>query len=177
MQKDNSIMRFESVLPSDFDGVFRFSNPSDEDFIGVWGSKEYLFPAGTTVPIVMSEHSPIEIQHIRKKFAKDLAEREWFKSKGYKSLQKQEGTMGNRNLSSIHQAAQYTITDLEPYILKCLEPLPTSELLSRPVGRPALEDVIHRKDDGSFNTEVIAGGSNWKSTADSTSLVEKAKRG
>ncbi len=124
MQEDKSIMRYESVLPEDFDGVFRFSNPSDEDFVGIWGGKEYLFPAGTTVPLVIVEHSPIEIQHIRKKLAKDLAEREFYKSKGYNMLRDQEGKPGNRVFNSIHQAATYTIKDLEPYIQQCLLPLP-----------------------------------------------------
>lgn len=155
MQKDDSIMRFESVLPADFDGVFRFSNPSDEDFIGVWANKEYLFPAGTTSPMVIVDHSPIEVQHIRKKFAKDLAEREFYKSKGYKVLKDQEGRPGSRNFNSIHQAATYTLKDLEPYIQQCLKPLPASKLMSKPVDTPPLEDKIHRKDDGSFNTEAI----------------------
>ena len=80
------VMAHEPVLPEDFDGTFRFTNPSEEDFIGEWGSKEYHFPAGKTVPMVMPEYSPIEIQHIRKKFAKNLAEREFYKSKGYETM-------------------------------------------------------------------------------------------
>lgn len=155
MSDDKNIMSYESVLPPDFDGVFRFSNPSDEDFIGVWGGKEYLFPAGSTVPLVIVEHSPLEIQHIRKKFAKDLAEREFYKSKDYKIKQKQEGTMGNRNFSSIHQAAAYTIHDLAPYIRKCLEPLPESKLMSKPAPRVKVEEKLHTKDDGSYLTEAI----------------------
>lgn len=155
MIEDKSIMRYESVLPEDFDGVFRFSNPSKEDFVGVWNNRQYLFPAGTTVPIVMAEHSPIEIQHIRKKFAKDLAEREFYKSKEYKGLSDQEGKSGNRTFSGIHQAATYTLKDLEPYIKSCLKPLPSSALTSKPVAKVPLEDIIHRKDDGSLNTEAI----------------------
>lgn len=148
-------MDYESVLPADFDGVFRFSNPSKEDFIGIWGSKEYLFPAGTTTPLVIAEHSPIEIQHIRKKFAKDLAEREFYKSKGYKGLKDQEGKPGDRRFNSIHQAATYTLKDLEPYIQMCLKPLPVSKLMTKPVERVTTEEKIHRKEDGSFNTEAI----------------------
>jgi len=155
MQEDKSIMRYESVLPADFDGVFRFSNPSDEDFVGVWNSKEYLFPAGTTTPMVIMEHSPLEIQHIRKKFARDLAEREYYKSKGYRSLSAQEGKPGNRTFSGIHQAATYTINDLEPYIKQCLKPLPASQLRSKPVDRIPLEDKIHKRDDGSLSSEAI----------------------
>lgn len=165
MNEDKSVMKYESVLPPDFDGVFRFSNPSTEDFIGIWGNKEYLFPAGTTVPIVIMEHSPVEIQHIRKKFARDLAEREFYKSKEYKGMRDQEGKPGNRTFSGIHQAATYTISDLEPYIQKCLEPLPASELLSKPAKKVKTEDLIHRNDDGTLTTEAIDQNTSLKAKA------------
>jgi len=155
MEQDKGILQYESVLPADFDGVFRFSNPSDEDFIGEWNSKEYLFPAGTTTPMIMTDHSPLEIQHIRKKFAKDLAVREFGKSKSYKVMQKQEGTPGNRTFSGIHQAATYTIKDLEPYIQQCLKPLPVSTLVSKQKDIVKLEDKLHKDDDGKLATEAI----------------------
>jgi len=166
MQKEKTIMSYESVLPPDFNGTFPFSNPSDEDFIGIWDSKEYLFPAKSTVAIVIPTETPLNVQQIRKKFAKDLAEREWFKSKGYKGLAAQEGKPGNRTFSGIHQAATYTIKDLEPYIAKCLEPLPVSKLVAKEVDRPNIEDKLHRKDDGSLLTEPITQG---------TSLRDKAR--
>lgn len=172
--QDKNIMSFESVLPADFDGVFRLSNPSKEDFIGVWGGKQYLFPAEAMTPIVMMEHSPLEIQHIRKKFARDLAEREWFKSKGYKVMSDQEGKPGNRNFNSIHQAAAYTLADLTPYIQKCLQPLPEGRLLSREAEKDNVEDKLHRKDNGELATEVIAGGKEWKQQSAQTSLRKKA---
>lgn len=153
--QENNIMSFESVLPPDFNGTFPFTNPSDEDFIGIWGGKQYLFPAMSTVPLLIVEHTPIEVQHIRKKFGYDLATREWFKSKGYKVLSDQEGKPGNRTFNSIHQAATYTISDLTPYIKQCLEPLPVSKLMSKPVEKVPLESIIHTKDDGSLNTEAI----------------------
>ncbi len=165
MNEDRNIMKYESVLPVDFDGVFRFSNPSTEDFIGIWGNKEYLFPAGTTVPILIMEHSPIEIQHIRKKFARDLAEREFYKSKEYKGMADQEGKPGNRTFSGIHQAATYTISDLEPYIQSCLEPLPASTLMSKPAQKVKTEDLIHRNDDGSLTTEAIDQNTSLKAKA------------
>lgn len=155
MQEDKSIMRFEPTLPPDFDGVFRFTNPSKDEFIGKWGGKEYLFPAESTVPIVINEHSPLEIQHIRKKFARDLAEREWYKSKGYKTLSNQEGKPGMRTFNSIFQAATYTITDLEPYIQACLKPLKVGAMLSRPAEKTNLEDKLKRNDDGSLMTEAL----------------------
>lgn len=120
---EENIMKYENTLPQDFDGVFKFTNPSDEDFVGVWGKKEYHFAAQSTSPMIIPEHSPLEIQHIRKKFAKDLAEREFFKSDTYEMFRKPEGTMGNRTMSGIHTATTYTIDDLAPYIQLCLKPL------------------------------------------------------
>lgn len=165
---EQNVMSYEPTLPENFDGTFKFSNPSDEDFVGIWNKKEYLFPAKSTVPLVIPEHSPLEIQHIRKKFAKDLAEREYYKSKGYTNLKNQEGTMGNKIFSSIHQAPTYTINDLAPYIQECLKPLETAALVSKRVKEIPMEDKLTRNDDGTLATEVLT---------DKVSLVEKAKKG
>ena len=165
MPNEKSVLKYETILPPDFDGTFRFSNPSKEDFVGIWGGKQHLFPAESTVPILMPEHSPLEIQNIRKKFAKDLAEREFYKSKAYKNLQGQEGKPGARTMNSIHQAAAYTISDLEPYIQQCLKPLPAAALTVKPVDKQPLENHLSRNDDGDLNTEAIDR---------KTSLVQKA---
>ncbi len=153
--KDDNIMKFEKVLPPDFDGTFRFTNPSKEDFIGKWNGQEYLFPAESTTPLIMIEHSPLEIQHIRKKFAKDLAEREFYKSKGYRVLSGQEGKPGNRTFNSIFQAAAYNLSDLEPFIKACLKPLRAAEILSRPAVKIPLEDKLKKNDDGTLQTEAV----------------------
>lgn len=153
MEKD--IMKFEPVLPANFDGNFYFSNWSKEDFIGVWNSKQYLFPAQRMTKMVIADHSPLEIQHIRKKFAKDLAEREFFKSKNYNTLQSQEGKSGNRTMSGIHQAGQYTLDDLAPFIKKGLEPMEAADMLTRPVDKVEMEDKLRRNDDGSLISEAI----------------------
>lgn len=155
MHNGKSSADFEPILPSNFDGVFRFSNPFDEDFIGVWNKKEYLFPAKTMTPLIIPEHSPIEIQHIRKKFAKDLAEREFYKSKGYKVLAGQEGKPGNRTLNSIHQAAAYTLSDLEPFIQKCLQPFEEAQILARPVATTPMEEKLTKNEEGQLNSEAI----------------------
>jgi hypothetical protein len=168
----SNIMKFESVLPPDFDGTFRFSNPDKEDFIGTWAKREYLFPAKSMTPIIIPEHSPLEIQHIRKHFAKQWAEKQFFKSKGYKTLEGQEGKPGNRNFNSIHQAGQYTIKDLEPYIKMCLIPLDEAKLTARPMNVRKVEDNLSRGDDGEIQTEAIAGGQNWQNSK--VSLKKKA---
>lgn len=148
-------MSYEPVLPTDFDGVFRFTNWSTEDFVGKWGSKEYQFPALTTSPMVIPECSPLEIQHVRKKFAKNLAEREFYRSKGYKVLADQEGKPGNRTMNSIHQAAVYSINELTPYIQRALEPLPVSRAIVRNATKRSTEAELTRNEDGSTNSAPI----------------------
>lgn len=149
-------MKFESVLPTDFDGVFRFTNWSDEDFAGKWGGKEYIFAAKTTAPMIIPEHSPLEIQNIRKKFAKDLAEREFFKSKNYNKFKAQEtNNDGSPKLNSIQQAGQYSLTELVPFIQRCLVPLEVSKVIVQEAPHEKLEDKLTRNNDGDLNTEAI----------------------
>jgi len=152
----DDIMKYESVLPENFDGTFRFTNWTDEDFVGKWGSKEYRFPAGTTSPIIIFNQTPLEIQQIRKKFAKDLAEREFYKSQGYQKLQNQErNNDGSPRLNSIQQAGTYSLDTLSPYIQKCLEPLPVSKATVREVSQEPLENKLSRSESGELNTEAI----------------------
>lgn len=159
MQEDKGIMKYESVLPADFDGVFRFTNWTDEEFVGKWGGKEYHFPALTTSPMVIPEHSPLEVQHIRKKFAKDLGEREFFKSKGYEGLRRMEGEkidgMVQPRLNSIQMAGTYTLNELTPFIQRCLEPLPVAKALVTEMDKVKIEDKLSRNDEGELNTEAI----------------------
>lgn len=155
MNEDKGIMKYEATLPENFDGTFWFTNPTDEEFVGIWGKKEYHFAPQTTSKMIMPEYTPLEVQHIRKKFAKDLAEREFFKSKSYESFRSQEGTPNNRTMSGIHQAATYTLGDLTPFIQKCLEPLEISQVAVTEAQIPTVEDKLTRNDDGELNTEAI----------------------
>lgn len=172
MSNKNSVMDYESVLPPDFDGIFRFTNPSKEEFVGVWGGKEYLFPAESTVPIIMPDFSPVEVQHIRKKFAKDLAEREFYKSKGYQHQLTREGHRTKNGMwqpsgYGMAHAGSYNLSDLEPYIQSCLKPLTASKLVSRKAKdeRVNVQDRLHTDDQGNNVSEAIS---------DKTSLRKKA---
>lgn len=168
MQDDKTIMKIETTLPQNFDGVFRFTNWSNEDFIGKWGSKEYLYAANTTSPMIIPEHSPLEIQNIRKKFAKDLAEREFYKSKGYKTLSSQEGLPGNRTMNSIHQAAAYSMNELTPFIQRALEPLPVSQAIVRNQERVNTEAILSKNEDGELNSAPIKSDKDLESLAKGT---------
>ena len=168
-------MDFESVLPEGFDGTFRFTNPTDEDFIGKWGSKEYIFPKQTTSPITILNATPVEIQQIRKKFAKDLAEREFFKSEKYQVLMKQERNPdGSARAGSIHAAGTYSIDDLAPFIQKCLEPLPTGHIGVRDAGLPPLEEHLSLDDDGQLSSAAIKTDNDLKNLAQGRTLRKKA---
>jgi len=106
----------------DFDGVFRFTNASKEDFIFLWNNKEYKFPAGKCSPMVIDNATDLEKQEIRKKAAKKYAEREFFKSEGYDKLV----AIGNSTKMGIPPT--YTDDELAPWIQQCLEPLPVGKV-------------------------------------------------
>lgn len=149
-------MQVERVLPADFDGTFRFTNWTDEAFVGVWGGKQYHYPGKTTSPIVMTDQTPLEIQQIRKKFAKDLAEREFFKGQAYNRLHAQErNNDGSPRLNSIQQAGTYSLEDLSPFIQRCLEPLTVASAKVTDAPKESIESKLSRNESGELNTEVI----------------------
>lgn len=103
-------------LDMDFDGVFRFTNPDDEEFVKLWNSKEYTFPPRSRTPLVIMGATPEEVQEIRKKFAYALAEKMFGKSEEYKRLNSLTDFRGGRDDKS-----------LQPYIDACLSPLPAGK--------------------------------------------------
>lgn len=104
----------------DFDGVFRFTNATEEDFVTLWNNKEYTYPAGKTVPMVIANESLENIQQIRKYFAKRLAEREYFKSKGFMKISNGiKDTMAGRYVIP----SSYDEKALQPWVDECLKPL------------------------------------------------------
>ena len=155
MQED--IMKVENILPADFTGVFYFTNSwEDQDFVGTWGKKQYVFPANSTSPMIIPEHSPLEIQQIRKKFAKDWAEQDFFKTAQYKKLQSQERTPeGTAKLNSIQQAGTYTMNDLVEGIQKCIKPLQVKQAFVQTVKDIPMEQKLSRNDDGELNTTAV----------------------
>ncbi len=106
-------------MDKDFDGGFRFTNATDEDFTALWNNKEYMFPAGKTVPLIIADETLENIQEIRKRFAYALATREFYKGKVYDKMKK----MGN--------GLPPTFDDkiLEPMIETCLKPLPMAKAI------------------------------------------------
>lgn len=134
-----------NILPPDFDGVFRFTNFSEEDFSARWNSIEYTFPALKTTPMIIPGCTPEEVQHIRKKFAKELALREFQRTPKFAGL---------NNVPPGGTPALYTESDLTPFIQRCLEPLPLAQAAIKKL--PKDSDANYRKDAKGRNiTRVI----------------------
>lgn len=147
----------DTVLPPDFDGIFRFTNPTDEDFIGKWDGKEYVFKAMTTSPIIMNA-SPLDIQNIRKQWAKKLAEREFFKSEKYTELRKREfNPDGTPRLSSFQSALSYNDDMLADVVQACLKPLPITKHTVREGKKDDTEAKLHKDEDGKLITRPVSG--------------------
>lgn len=115
----------------DFDGVFRFTNASTEDFTFLWNNVEYKFKAGTCSPMIIKGETPEATQEIRKKAAKKYATREFYKSEGYSELV----AMGNK--SSMGIPPTYDDEKLAFWIQQCLEPLP--------IGRAEVKEIEEPK--------------------------------
>lgn len=103
-------------------GVFYFSNNSDEDFSAWWNSIRYTFPPHTASPMIIQGESAENIQSIRKRFAQKWAEEQLAGSKTMKALEKSTG----KN-AVLYPPVQPYYSALEPLIQSCLEPLPMEQ--------------------------------------------------
>ncbi len=112
----------ENVLPVDFDGVFRFTNYRETEFKAKWNNVEYTFPPMKTSPMIIPGETPENVQQIRKKFAKEFAIEEWYKTPKFQ---------GMNNIAPGGTPSLYTDSDLAPFIQKCLEPLPTGTVTAK----------------------------------------------
>ncbi len=144
-------------LPENFDGVFRFTNPTDKVFIGKWGGKSYSFQPMSTTPMVILDATPLEIQQIRKKFAKDLAVQRFFEGENYKKMieMEKDKNSGAPRLNSLHMANTYSEKELETYIQECLRPLPSAKVSVADSPTVRIEEKLHKDDDGELVTQAI----------------------
>lgn len=136
-------LRNDNVLPADFDGIFRFTNPTDREFKCRWNNIEYSFAAMSTSPLIIPNETPEGVQHIRKKFAKELAEREFYLSGKFTALN-DTAPAGSGKTPAI-----YSEEDLAPYVQKCLEPLPLKNATAAQMPRQTADNL--RKDDNGKN--------------------------
>lgn len=101
------------------DGAFFFTNPTKADFTVLWNNKAYTFKAKTTVPLIIANEPPENVQAIRRKFAFKLAQREFHNSKRYKDLVK----AGGERPATYNEDDEFMET-----IQSCLTALPKSNL-------------------------------------------------
>lgn len=144
----------KSVLPADFDGVFRFTNFTKSEFKAKWGNIEYTFAPESTSPMIIPGATPEEVQHIRKKFARELAEIEFYKTPKFINM---------NNVQPGGVPALYTESDLAPFIQRCLEPLPP---------KPAKAVVLPKKGDESKLSKDSKGRNVTKIVDQNESLLE-----
>ena len=104
-------------MENEFTGVFYFTNATKEDFKVLWNNKEYVYPAGTSCPMIIANETLENIQEIRKKFAYKLAVREFYQGEVYENMKKMGGGLPP------------TFDDklLQPWIDQCLNPLPRAQ--------------------------------------------------
>jgi len=103
----------------EFSGVFMFTNPTKKERKYLWNNKEYIFPAESTVPLIIPTETLENIQEIRKRFAFRMAEERVYEGEvtpsGYNYKKAKE--MGNGMPPTFDQKI------LEPFIEECLKPL------------------------------------------------------
>lgn len=138
--------RLESTLPADFDGIFRFTNFTSDDFTAKWDGKEYTFPANKMTPIIIPNATPEQIQSIRKKFARELATLVWYGTAKF-------GDMNDPKQGS--RPALYTESDLKPFIQRCLEPLPVGTAKVKVAPKVALEDMLSKDEKGRPRSKIL----------------------
>lgn len=147
----------KNVLPVDFDGVFRFTNYTDREFKAKWNSVEYTFKANSTTPMIVPSSTPEEVQHIRKKFAKELAVREFYETDKFKNQDKIKGDQG--------MPALYTDSDIAPFIQRCLEPLPLAKATIQATPADNIEQKLTKNSKGRNVTRVLEEGESLKAQA------------
>ena len=142
--------QYPNALPTDWDGKFPFTNDSEEDFVFMWGKKNYLFPARRTVDLMRMNFNstPLEVQQIRKNAAKKWAEREFLKSvKAQQLTTVERNTDGSPRLMSFHNARSYSEADLKDDIMRCLTPLPEGKAEISEALAVDMEKIIHHDTD------------------------------
>jgi len=136
------------------DGVFYFTNPGldNEPFTALWNNKEYTFQPKTTVPLIIPNEVPENIQEIRKRFAKAYAQKIFHKSKKYKELVKKGGYI----------PATYDETaEFKDMIQACLTPLPKSQAIIKYLPRDNEQNFKGTKAVGS-NTNLNAAFADYE---------------
>lgn len=119
------------------DGIFYFTNPGlckiknregveTKDFTALWNNREYTFKEKTTVPLIIANEPPENIQHIRKLFAKKYAQAWFHQTKRYKDMVK-----AGKNMPATYDED----TEFKDVIQACLTPLPKGTAIVKELPR------------------------------------------
>lgn len=147
---------YSNILPEGFDGDFWFSNPDNEEFIGKWGGKAYHFARQTRSKMVIMGAAPEEVQQIRKKFARDLGEKMFFKSAQSKKMEAiEKNAAGEPVFRSFKQANSYSENELKPFIQACLDPLPHARATITDAPKENIEEKLTKDEDGELITRAV----------------------
>lgn len=116
------------ILSKDFQGVFYFTNPTDENFTHLWNNEEYIYPKMSTCPMIFPKETSENVQEIRKRFAFDLAVREFYAGR----IKTSDGRTYDK-MAKMGNGLPPTFDEriLEPMIEKCLNPLPIAKAVVR----------------------------------------------
>lgn len=132
-------------INEEFAGVFYFTNPTTKDRKYLWNNKEYVFPAESTVPLIIPSETLENIQEIRKRFAYRMAEERCFE--GEKVMSKDGTTVVFDYMKAKEQGGGMPPTFdpkiLEPMIEECLKPLPIKRAVV--AAAPKLDDERNYK--------------------------------
>lgn len=107
----------------EFNGTFYFTNPTTKERKFLWNNREYMFPAESTVPLIIMGEPLENIQEIRKRFALSLAYDRFYEGEvlptgeDYNKLKQ----MGNGLPPTFAEQI------LQPFVDECLKPLPIAK--------------------------------------------------
>lgn len=182
MEQKKDVMERVKMLPENFDGIVRFTNWSNEDFVAKYNSKEYVFKANTTSPLMMVDTShydgqgnhlqamasPLELINITKKFALDLAIREWGKSQWMNdNLKRERNSDGTPRGYGMQGAATYSIDQLAPLIQKGLYIYPDSKASVKESALPSVVEKLSTDRKGKKVTTVVQADDSMRALEDS----------
>ena len=142
-------MENETTVP-EFDGIFRFTNWTNRDFVAKWDSVEYTFPAEKTVPLLIPNATPEQVQVIRKKFALELATEVFYNSEKFKGMD-----LSVEDSQAGKVPALYTEKDIAPYVQRCLEPLPVAQATAKAAAKKEVKLSVDEK--GKTVSQVLDG--------------------
>lgn len=105
-----------------------FTNPTKQDREYLWNNKKYVFPAESTVPLIIPTETLENIQEIRKRFAYRMAEERCYEGEKVYSRDGKTVVFDYKKAKEMGNGMPPTFDAkiLEPMIEECLKPLPVT---------------------------------------------------